>query len=214
MISYETITLNNRTTLAYAVVLPPNFTPDQTYPVLLALPPGPQTLEMVEVGLQSYWTSEALKRGWVVLSPAAPEAQLFFQGSEIFMPEFLTQTAARYRPEKGKYYLGGVSNGGISAFRIAINNPELFQGLLALPGFPRTEEDFQRLKRLIDIPVTMFIGEHDTGWLPRMQATRDELARLSGHVSLEIVPDEGHFIRSLAGGERLFDQLESFRSVR
>lgn len=211
MITYYEMTLRDDTTLQYGVTLPDNFEAGQTYPILLALPPGPQTQEMVAVGFDNYWTSEASKRGWVVLSPIAPNGTLFFQGSEALIPEFLARTAAQYRPEGDKYHLAGVSNGGISAFRIALINPELFHSVMALPGFPRTDEEMQNLAALKDIPVAMFVGENDTSWVQRMEQTEETLAGLGGQVSLEIIPNEGHVIRSLAGGEKLFDLLESYR---
>ncbi|MFQ5399143.1 MAG: hypothetical protein ACE5E7_06040 [Anaerolineae bacterium] len=115
------------------------------------------------------------------------------------------------RPENGRFHLAGVSNGGISAFRIAINQPERFHSMLVIPGMLRTEDDFQKLDRLAKLPVAMFVGENDTAWLAQMQAAQTRLAELGGDVFLEIVPGEGHVIQSLQGGERLFDFFESHR---
>lgn len=209
-ITYHTMDLPDGMTLQYAVVLPKNFDATREYPVLLAFPPGGQNQAMVQTGLDSYWAKEAGKRGWIVLSPVAPGGQLFFQGSEAYIPEFLGRTAATYRPEGGKYHIAGISNGGLSAFRVALEHPDKVRSLLVLPGFPYTEEDFQQLEKLKNIPVAMFVGEQDTTWLEAMQATEKELSRLGGTVSLEIVPGEQHVIKSLTG-EKLFDLLESFR---
>ena len=70
--------MNDGTPLRYTIVLPTVFTPAKTYPVLLAMPPGPQTEAMVEAGL-NYWRLEAQKRGWIVISPIAPDGVLFFK---------------------------------------------------------------------------------------------------------------------------------------
>jgi hypothetical protein len=83
--------------------------------------------------------------------------------------------------------------------------------VLALPGLPPTQAEFQKLDLLTDIPVAMFVGEQDTQWRDGMAKTEQELARLGGKVFLEVVPDEGHVIQSLSGGEALFDLLESYR---
>ncbi|HEX9926196.1 MAG TPA: hypothetical protein VGD99_26300 [Anaerolineae bacterium] len=83
--------------------------------------------------------------------------------------------------------------------------------MLALPGLPPTQAEFQELDLLTDIPVAMFVGEQDAQWRDGMEKTEKELARLGGSVSLEVVPDEGHVIQSLSGGEELFDLLESYR---
>lgn len=211
MLTYQSMEFQDGTTLRYAVLTPENFDTTQTYPILLAFPPGGQTQDLVQWALDSYWADQAIKRGWIVLSPVAPGGQLFFQGSETLIPQFLERTSEMYRPEGGKYHIAGVSNGGISAFRVALQNPDKTQSLLVLPGFPRTPEEFQKLETLKDIPVAMFVGEQDSSWVATMQATEEELSRLGGNVSLEIVPGEPHVIRSLVGGEALFDLLESFR---
>ena len=207
---YETMTLSAGTAVRYAIVLPAGFTPEQPYPTLLALPPGGQTQPMVEAGL-GYWQAEGQKRGWVVVSPIAPDGVLFFQGSEALLPEFMDGIAARVRVENGRFHLAGVSNGGISAFRITLNEPERFRSMLVVPGLPGTDDDFARLDRLVDLPVAMFVGENDTTWLARMQATKEELRRLGADVSLEIVPGEGHVIQSLGDGARFFDFFDSHR---
>lgn len=210
MIDYYELTLADGTAVTYGVVLPDNYQTEETYPVLLALPPGPQTEAMVEAGVNGYWGAEAQKRGWIVISPAAPNGRLFFQGSEAVMPAFLERIAQLYPPEGGQFYLGGVSNGGISAFRVAVAQPELFRAIVVLPGFPQSP-DFQQLDKLAGIPVAMFVGERDTQWIPSMEAAQAELSRLGGEATLEIVPNEGHVIQSLTGGERLYDWLELHR---
>ncbi len=208
---YDTMSLSDGTELRYAVVLPAGYTPQQTTPILLALPPGPQTEAMVEAGLSGYWQQMAQERGWIVISPEAPGGQLFFQGSEVRIPEFLDRIEEMYRPENGRFHIAGISNGGISAFRIASNNPERFQSMLVIPGLPSNEEDFNNLDQLADLPIAMFVGENDTGWLARMTETEVRLSELGAEVSLEIVPNEGHVIQSLQGGARLFDFFESHR---
>ena len=208
---YEELELSDGMTVEYAVVLPPNFDATQEYPILLAMPPGAQTRSMVDFGLNDFWAAGAIENGWIVLSPIAPDGQLYFRGSELFVPEFLATTAAQYRPEGGKVHIAGISNGGISSFRIAGQNPELFHSVLALPGFPQTDEDRVNLERLAAIPVAMFVGGNDTSWIEPMQAAADSLTGQGGDVLFEIVPGEDHVIESLSGGKRLFELLESFR---
>lgn len=208
MITYYQMTMADGTLLEYGVVLPDNFVQGETYPVLLAFPPGPQTKAMVVAGM-GYWGAEGQARGWVVVSPIAPGGTLFFQGSEQYMPEFVRRIEAIYPPEGGKFHVGGVSNGGISSFRVATMMPEKFTSLTAVPGFPQTA-DFNQLDKLLDIPIVMYVGENDTSWVERMTATEAELQRLGGQARLTIVPNEGHVIQSLTGVE-LYDILDSYR---
>ncbi len=208
-LTYESVPLSDGTSLDYALFLPAGYDPERGYPVLLALPPGEQTREMVDAGINGYWGHGPVDRDWIVISPAAPDGQLFFQGSELLIPEFLEAIASEYPPEGGKFHLAGISNGGISAFRLVVNQPEKFHSILVVPGFPRGE-DFQKLKNLAGIPVAMFVGEFDSSWREGMIGTEQELSRLNIPATLEIVPGEGHVIQGISGA-RFFDLLESFR---
>ncbi len=196
--------------LEYALVLPDSYEVGKGYPVLLALPPGPQTRSMVDAGLDGYWTQPALSRGWIVVSPVAPEGQLFFQGSEDLIPEFLRRVAATYPPENGRFHIAGISNGGLSAFRIVLNNPDLFHSVLGIPGFPRTNRDFEQLNQIVDLPIFLIVGEEDTRWLEEMEKTAVAFEELGGKVTFKIEAGEGHVVRSISG-DQLYDYLDTTR---
>jgi len=210
VVRYESMTMDDGAVIEYALVLPAGYDESRAYPVLLALPPGPQSRGMVQAGLDLYWQQGAIDNDWVVISPASPDGTLFFQGAERYLPEFLARAAEQLTPEGGAYHVAGISNGGISAFRLAASHPDLVQSLLVAPGYPSSAEDQRNLLERTDIPVAMFVGEQDTGWIPPMQETADALAAQGREVSLEIVPDEGHLMRSLSP-DKLFALLDSFR---
>jgi pimeloyl-ACP methyl ester carboxylesterase len=202
----RTLELSDGDVLQYALWLPDDFDGDRSYPVLMALPPGPQTLGMVQAGLGTWQTGPA--RGWVVVSPVAPGGRLFFQGSEVHIPALLDAVADEVEIEG--VHLGGISNGGRSAFRIARLDPDRYTSLVALPGYPPERADSDALDLLTGLPVRMFVGENDGGWVQRSQDAADRLRELGGDVELTVVPNEGHVIRSLTGRE-LFDLLDSLR---
>ncbi len=214
MITLHTLELADGRNLTFDVALPPDFSPEEEYPILLALPPGEQNQAMVAWGLSEYWAAEAMERGWIVLSPAAPGGWLYFRGAESLIPEFLDATSTVYKPEGGKYHLGGISNGGRSAFQIALAYPELIHSIIVLPGFPGHNSGLPDLAPLKDIPLAMFVGQNDSDWVEAMQATEAALSELGAQVSLEVVPGEGHVIASLGGGQRLFDWLETVKGER
>lgn len=208
-LSYQSMILADGSKLEFALLLPEDFNPAQFYPVLLALPPGPQSLDMVEAGLSSYWTPGSAGRDWIVVSPIAPGGRLFFQGSERQLTEFIEVIIRELRVEGDRLHLAGISNGGISAFRIAILQPELFHSTVVLPGFP-ADQDFSRLDRLREMRVVMFVGEMDTTWVEEMKKAQEELERLQVNSTLEIVPGNGHFISNISG-EQIFSLLDSYR---
>src|SRR5215469_7610083 len=69
-----------RTTVHYKVVLPNGYDADKAYPAILAFGGGPQTMETVDRVLAGNLREEAEKRGYLVIAPAAPDDELFFEG--------------------------------------------------------------------------------------------------------------------------------------
>ncbi len=56
---------------------------------------------------------------------------LFYALYEILLKcQIVSRRVAQYQPEGGKYFLAGISNGGLSAFRIILNTPERFRALI------------------------------------------------------------------------------------
>ncbi|MGE3167107.1 MAG: nuclear transport factor 2 family protein [Planctomycetota bacterium] len=197
-------------TLRCAVVLPPGFDASRSYPVLLGLPPGDQSERMVIAGLARYWGREAASRGWVVISPAAPAGQSFVREGASLIPDLVTVAHTLFRAEGGRLHLAGVSNGGRSAFRAAIDRPLQYHSLTVLPGYPPDEADTRRLHRLRELPVTLFAGGDDAPWVARMRETQELLVALGARATLEVFPNEGHVPPSLTA-ERLFETLDARR---
>src|ERR1700724_2267479 len=69
-------------TVHYKVVLPSHYDAAKAYPGVLAFGGGPQTMNIVDGAIQRNWRDEAERRGYIVVIPAAPDGQLFFEGGE------------------------------------------------------------------------------------------------------------------------------------
>src|SRR5213594_5148050 len=67
------------TTVHYKAVLTNGYDPAKAYPGILALGGGPQTMNTVDNVLNRNFRAEAEKRAYVVIAPAAPDGQLFFE---------------------------------------------------------------------------------------------------------------------------------------
>src|SRR3954469_9464056 len=85
------------TTVHYKVVLPNGYDPAKAYPAILALGGGPQTMNTVDSVLTRNFRAEAEKRGYLVIAPAAPDGQVFFEGGARIFPEFLRMVLADYK---------------------------------------------------------------------------------------------------------------------
>ena len=211
-VQHLTFTTKDGTSIDWVLLVPPGRTKGTPGKVLFAFPPGGQDLDVTTKLVQTRWGPEALARGWVVASPAAPSTGLYYDDSSAkYVPELLDMVAKDYPPEGGKFDLGGVSNGGLSAFKAALSHPERFRSLTVLPGYSPDGGDDPNLTKIAKIGVAMFVGGNDSGWLEPSQQTQAVLQKLGDKVELHVVPNEGHIIQSLTSKD-LFDAMERVRN--
>lgn len=197
------------TEIPFTLVVPEGFEMGDERPVLLALPPGGQGQAEVDAGLARYWESEALERGWVVVSPVAPEGSLYFQGAERYLPGLLAHVATIVRPEGGYYHLAGISNGGLSAFKVATENAELFRSLIALPGHAPDRESFENLGRIASTRAWLLVGSEDESWRASAEATAEGLRDAGGEPTVTVLEGQGHILD--VDPAELYDFLEAGR---
>ena len=209
---FKTISLTDDERLDYAMLLPEDFDPDAAYPVLVGMPPGTESRSAIDFGMTAFWGLQAASRGWVVISPEAPEEGWFSPDGGRYLEALLDDVRGRVRAEGNRFHMVGCSNGGISAFHLALESPTSFHTLTVIPGAPR-DEDFQRLSRLRNLRVTMVVGELDDPWLRGAEVTAARLEELDVQTDLEVIPDEGHLLGSLSDGAliRLLDRLRGWR---
>lgn len=172
-------------------------------------------MDMVQATLNGNYRAQAEERGYIVVEPAAPNGDLFFEGGERVFPAFLTKLLADYKVADNKFHVAGNSNGGLSAFLVAAKYPQYFWSVTGFPGF-LDDATPQQMAALGKMCIHMFAGELDSGWPEEM---RDQAAKLraSGHnVTFVIEKGQPHVIRTLtgAGAARLFDQFDSARQGR
>jgi len=198
------------TTVSFKVVLPTGYDPAKTYPAILAFGGGPQTMNTVDSVLSRNFRAEAEKRGYIVIAPAAPGDQLFFEGGARIFPEFLKMILADYKIQDNKFHIAGPSNGGIAAFHVAAANPQYFSSITAFPGY-MWEPSPAKLQAISKMCVFMYVGENDEYmWHPEMKKEA-ELLRSTGTVARYTVEKgQPHRLETLAGANagRLFDGFE------
>ena len=201
------------TTVHYRVVLPNGYDPATAYPAILALGGGPQTMNTVDGVLSRNFRVEAEKRGYVVIAPAAPDGQLFFEDGARIFPEFLKMILADYKIQDNKFHIAGPSNGGIASFHIAAANPQYFISVTAFPGY-MWEPSAAKLQAISKMCVFMYVGELDEyRWHDEMKKEA-ELLRDKGTVARYTVEKgQPHRLETLAGvnAVRLFDGFDETR---
>ncbi len=193
----------------YKVVLPTGYDPAQTYPAILAFAGGGQEMRIVDNVLENHFRSEAERRGYIVISAAAPNGKLFFQEGDKIFPAFLDQMLKTYKVETGKFHIAGRSNGGLSAFHIAASYPAYFRSLTGFPGFlqPATTVRVEALRPLC---MYMHVGEKDPGWRQAMKQQYDLFRQKGFRISYAVEPGQEHSLETLAGtgSKTLFDHFD------
>jgi poly(3-hydroxybutyrate) depolymerase len=197
-------------TVHYKVVLPNGYDPSKTYPAILVFGGGPQTMNTVESTLMRNFRDEAEKRGYIVVAPAAPDGQLFFESGARIFPEFLKLILADYKIQNGKFHIAGPSNGGIASFHVAAANPQYFLSVTAFPGY-MWEPGTAKLDAISKMCVFAYVGEFDPYmWHREMKAEVDFLRSKGTVARYSVEKGQPHRLDTLAGpnAARLFDNFE------
>ena len=198
------------TTVRYKVVLPNGYDPSKAYTGILVFGGGPQTMNTVDRTLERNFRAEAEERGYIVVAPAAPNGELFFQGGERLIPEFLDMIMAEYRIQDRKFHVAGPSNGGIASFHVAAAHPEYFLSVTAFPGYMWRPSN-AKLDAISGMCVFMYVGEFDRYmWHNEMKREADYLSSKGTRVRYTVENGQPHGIATLTGTQagRLFDGFE------
>ncbi len=194
-------------TVHYKVVLPDGYDPSKTYPAILAFGGGPETMDTVDSVLSRNLRAEAEKLGYIVIAPAAPDDQVFFEGGDRIFPEFLKMMLAEYKIEGNKFNIAGPSNGGIAAMHVAAENPQYFLSVTAFPGY-MWEPSAAKLQAISKMCVFLYVGENDQYmWHGEMQKEVEWLRSKGTVATYSVEKGQPHRLATLAGANavRLFD---------
>jgi predicted peptidase len=194
----------------YKVVLPNGYDPAKTYPAILVFGGGPQTMNTVESVVNRNFRTEAEKRGYIVIAPAAPDNELFFEEGARIFPEFLKMIQADYKIQDNKFHIAGPSNGGIAAFYVAAANPQYFLSITAFPGY-MWEPSTAKLQAISKMCVFMYVGENDPYmWHSEMNKEAEFLRSVGTVARYTVEKGQPHRMETLAGANagRLFDGFE------
>lgn len=198
------------TSVHYKVVLPNNYDRTKAYPAILALGGGPQNMNTVDGILTRFFGPEAEKRGYIVVAPAAPDDDLFFEDGDRIFPQFLKMMTADYKIRDNKFHIAGPSNGGIAAFHVAAANPDWFLSVTAFPGY-MWAPTLPKLIAISKMCVFAYVGEFDPYmWHGEMRREVEFLRSKGTLARYSVEQGQPHRLDTLAGEHagRLFDGFE------
>ena len=203
-----------RTDVHYKLVLPDGYDATKSYPGIIVLGGGPQTMDVLDRTIERNFREEAERRGYVVIAPAAPDGELFFEGGERIFPEFLKTALTYYKITDGKFHIAGPSNGGIAALHVAAKNPDYFLSVTAFPGY-MWEPSNAKLLAIAKMCVYFYVGENDEyRWHDEMKREAEFLSSHGTVAKYSVEKGQPHRIETLAGANasRLFDGFEAVKN--
>jgi poly(3-hydroxybutyrate) depolymerase len=198
------------TIVHYKTVLPDGYDPASAYPAIVALGGEPQNMDRVDSILDRNFRAEAEKRGYIVIAPAAPDGEYFFDTAARIFPEFLKMIQVDYKIRDNRFHIAGPSNGGIAALHIAAAHPQYFLSVTAFPGY-MWKPNQAKLQAISKLCVFMYVGEFDPYMWHGEMKQEAEFLRASGSVArYSVEAGQPHRLETLAGANaaRLFDGFD------
>jgi len=125
---------------------------------------------------------------FIVVSPQCPTVDWWTDKVEVLI-NLLDDIVARYKVDKERIYLTGLSMGGYGTWSLASAHPERFAAIAPICGGGKR---FMAM-RLKDIPVWVFHGAKDkTVPLKESEEMVNAIRNRGGNAKFTIYPDAGH----------------------
>jgi len=126
--------------VAYSVVLPPEYSPLHSYPLLIVLRSQSRTNEMT----LRWWCGDdespgpAMRRGYIVIAPElAKEDETEYKSSDAahqVMMACLRDARLRFNVDSNRVFLAGQGMGADAAFDLGMSHPDEFAGVIPIGG--------------------------------------------------------------------------------
>lgn len=202
-------------TLLYRLLLPENFDPAKRYPVLIFLHGAGERGNDNEAQLMhgsKLFLRTDVRRDFpaIVVFPQCPENDFwanvkfgdgksgdrfgFQKGGEPgkamqLLIGLLAHLKSQKYTEKGQFYVGGLSMGGMGTFEILRRKPKAFAAAFAICG----GDEIGNVKKYKNVPLWIFHGGKDTTVPPaKSEAVVNELKRLNRPAKFTVYPEAGH----------------------
>jgi predicted peptidase len=132
-----TLKLESGTDLRYTLALPPSFSPDLAYPLVLALHYGGQVTSYYGKGYLANLVLPALRElNAVMVAPDCPGAGWTDPQSESAVMELLHTIQNNYRVDSRRIVITGYSMGATGTWDLVFKHPRLFAAAIAVSGMP------------------------------------------------------------------------------
>ena len=142
----------------YAVFLPPEYSPNRQYPMVVALHGDEAPAACV-----AWWMAEASRRGFIVIAPEynlrdQPRSYRYTASEHAAVVLILRDALRRFAADPDRVYLGGSLEGANMAMDFGQAHPDLFAGVAAVSGLP-AKYVWATLPNLARVPFYVVEGD-------------------------------------------------------
>lgn len=134
-------------TLEYGLLLPRVPEGEERFPALVVFHTisGGMT---PEDALEGLWAAEAVKRGWIVVAPKAPNGSWFFEHEMKRLQAALEEIMRNHPIEEDRFHVAGAYVATSHALHLAAAMGEQVVSVLGMPAFLLSGEEFENLQKV------------------------------------------------------------------
>ena len=173
----------------YLIALPQDYDQQEKVPLVVFLHGAGERgrdLQKVKVHGPPKLIEAGKKFPFILVSPQCPEGQ-WWQAHELIA--LLDEIESKYKVDKDRIYVTGLSMGGFGSWRLAAEIPQRIAAIAPICG----GGDTSTARRLAKMPIWVFHGAKDTAVpLDLSQSMVDAITKAGGTPKLTIYPEAGH----------------------
>lgn len=203
---HKTITLEDRT-YAYCVWVPPGYTPERPWPVILFLhgsgERGDDGFLQTDVGIaRAIRRAPARFPAIVIMPQCRPDDVWWSEAMMTLAVRCVEKSSSEYHLDRDRIVLTGLSLGGAGAYQLGARSAGNFSAVVPVCGFwsrlqePESPETLRAAaERLAKVPMRVFHGARDAAVpVDRTRELVRAIRAAGGEVEYTEFPDGDHFI--------------------
>jgi len=142
----------DRTLAPYLLYLPADYaTSRANYPLIVYLHGANGTQWEVERSTKAFPPAEMARGNWIMAVPLGRGNSGYRGPAQDEVLQMVKELSRRLRVDPARRAISGFSAGGIGAWRLALDNPELFDAVIPICGIlPWQVKDIPNLRRLVE----------------------------------------------------------------
>lgn len=179
-------------TLCFKYVYPENYDSTKTYPVLLGLSGGDQTEFIVDYCYAAWFRSDYFKHYFTILPVNILDQNMLTYDNDAIGVTY-DVIMSNFNVDTSNWIIVGTSNGGVASYNFVAKSPELFHGIITVPGSANETLIFD--SKWSHLHILNAVGYNDSeGWKNAADYLHDSIGSFSKSNESMVLNDVGHIL--------------------